>query len=248
MVYDLVSVFLAMASEMPPVSVAVSGGEMLKITVSHDESTSILILEGKLVGPWVAELETSWQAEKAQSSDLSLDLGGVTFVDSDGRALLKRIHKQGGKLVAKGCLIRAIVAELTDAFSCEKKTSSSFSGTKLLIAFFLLAATAAQSTSAQQSAPLRLTLHDAVTLALRQNRQVQIAGIQTSQSVQDQRIARASLLPQAHGILYGMRQRQAAMLTFVDNFRLLEIGVTALIPFMFLTKKIAPQEGAAPAH
>jgi outer membrane protein TolC len=170
---------------------------MLKITVSRNESSAILILEGKLAGPWVAELEASWQAEKAQSSDLSLDLGGVTFVDSDGRALLKRIHQQGGKLVAKGCLIRAIVAELTDAFSCEKKTSSSSSRTKLVIAFFLLAAGAAQSISAQQASPLRLTLHDAVTLALKQNPQVQIAGIQTSQSVQDQRIARSGLLPQA---------------------------------------------------
>jgi outer membrane protein len=170
---------------------------MLKITVSRNESAATLVLEGKLAGPWVAELEASWEAEKAQSSDLSVDLGGVTFVDFEGRSLLKRIHQQGGKLVAKGCLIRAIVAELTDAFSSEKKNSStSFSRTKLVIAFLLLVAGAAQSTSAQQNAPLRLTLHDAVTLALKQNPQVLIAGIQSSQSVQDQNIARAGLLPQ----------------------------------------------------
>ncbi|HUK29741.1 MAG TPA: TolC family protein [Candidatus Acidoferrum sp.] len=171
---------------------------MLKITVGRNESATVLVLEGKLAGPWVAELKASWDAEKSKSSDLSVDLGGVSFVDSDGRELLKRIHQQGGKLVAKGCLIRAIVAELTDAFSCEKKGSpTSFTRTKLIIAFFLLAAGAAQSASAQQSAPLRLTLHDAVSLALKQNPQVLIAGIQTSQSVQDQNISRAGLLPQA---------------------------------------------------
>lgn len=171
---------------------------MLKITVSRDESATILNLEGKLAGPWVAEMEASWEAERAQSSQLSVDLGGVTFIDADGRALIKRIYQHGGKLLAKGCLIRAIVAEVTGNLSGEKKNSSSFCrGAKLLVALFLLLVGAAQTTSAQQNAPLRLTLRDAVTLALKQNPQVQIAGLQTAQSIQSQRIARADLLPQA---------------------------------------------------
>jgi outer membrane protein TolC len=171
---------------------------MLKITVSHDESLTNLVLEGKLAGPWVAELNASWEAEKAQSSQLSVDLGGVTFIDADGRDLLKRIYQQGGKLVAKGCLTRAIVAEVTENFAGEKKGCSSFfRRTKFLVALFLLTAGAVQSTSAQQSAPLKLTLRDAVTLALKQNPQVQISGLQTSESIQSQRISRADLLPQA---------------------------------------------------
>jgi outer membrane protein len=171
---------------------------MLKITVSRGESSTSLVIEGKLAGPWVAELEASWEAERAQSPQLSVDLGGVTFIDADGRALLKRIYQQGGKLLAKGCLTRAIVAEVTGSLSGEAKGSSSpFTGTKLLVAFFLLLLGTAQTTSAQQSAPLRLTLRDAVTLALKQNPQVQIAGLQTAQSIQSQRIARADLLPQA---------------------------------------------------
>jgi DHA2 family multidrug resistance protein len=58
----------------------------------------------------------------------------------------------------------------------------------------------------------------------------------------------AQAVAEAHGILYGMVQRQAAMLTFVDNFRLLAIGMTVLIPLMFLMKKITPQKGAAAVH
>ncbi|HEV3220156.1 MAG TPA: hypothetical protein VGZ48_10325 [Candidatus Acidoferrales bacterium] len=117
---------------------------MLKITASRNESGPVLILEGKLAGPWVDELEASWQSEKAQSPGLSVDLGGVTFVDADGRALLKRIHQQGGKLLAKGCLIRAIVAEVTDALCGDKKASTSLFGkSKLLVIFFLFLAAAA---------------------------------------------------------------------------------------------------------
>jgi outer membrane protein len=171
---------------------------MLKITVSRSESVATLNIEGKLAGPWVDELATSWDDERAQSSQLSVDLGGVTFIDAAGRDLLKRIYQQGGKLIAKGCLTRAIVAEVTDSVSGGKKKSSWLcGGTKLVIALFVIVAGAAQTASAQQNAPLRLTLRDAVALALKQNPQVQIAGLQTAQSIQSQRIARADLLPQA---------------------------------------------------
>ncbi len=49
---------------------------------------------------------------------------------------------------------------------------------------------------AQDAAPLKLTLHDAVGLALRQNPQVILANLNVAQSAQDSRIARSALLPQ----------------------------------------------------
>ncbi len=49
---------------------------------------------------------------------------------------------------------------------------------------------------AQDSAPLKLTLHDAVVLALRQNPQVILANLNVAQSTQDSRVARSGLLPQ----------------------------------------------------
>jgi len=49
---------------------------------------------------------------------------------------------------------------------------------------------------AQDAAPLKLTLHDAVVLALRQNPQVILANLNVAQSTQDSRIARSGLLPQ----------------------------------------------------
>ena len=52
---------------------------------------------------------------------------------------------------------------------------------------------------AQDSAPLKLTLHDAVILALRQNPQVILANLNVAQSTEDSRIARSGLLPQVGG-------------------------------------------------
>jgi len=56
-------------------------------------------------------------------------------------------------------------------------------------------------------------------------------------------------LNQAHGLVYGNLLRQATMLAYIDSFWLLGLTFLAMIPFMFLMKKIklhgAP---AAPAH
>ena len=50
---------------------------------------------------------------------------------------------------------------------------------------------------AQDSAPLKLTLRDAVALALKQNPQVVLANLDVARSEQDRMIARSTLLPQA---------------------------------------------------
>jgi len=48
---------------------------------------------------------------------------------------------------------------------------------------------------------------------------------------------------QAQGMIYGMVQRQASMLAFVDNFRLLGAAMLIIIPFLFLMKKMTPHKG-----
>lgn len=52
---------------------------------------------------------------------------------------------------------------------------------------------------AQDTSPLKLTLHDAVALALKQNPLVILANLNVSQSEQDRLIARSALLPQIAG-------------------------------------------------
>ena len=54
---------------------------------------------------------------------------------------------------------------------------------------------------------------------------------------------------QAEGMIYAQMQRQAQMLSFVDNFWLMGVVCLAVIPLMFLMKKIKPRKsGGAPMH
>jgi len=87
---------------------------MLKITTLTNAESIILRLEGRLAGPWVQELERCWGSTVGTTTNLplSVDLSAVTYVDSDGKNLLKKLHQQGAKLVASGCLTSCIVSDI----------------------------------------------------------------------------------------------------------------------------------------
>ncbi len=175
---------------------------MLKITVQRDETKSTLLIEGKLAGPWVAEVRATWEAERLTATEVFVDLNEVTFVDAEGKALLTKLHEAGATLICKGCLTRAIVAqacgESSDAETHQKKMNPTGKIIKaILIGFFAFAIQNSGRTQAQEKPVVQLTLHDAVALALKQNPQVQIGVLQAAQAKQDQNIARADLLPQA---------------------------------------------------
>ena len=63
----------------------------------------------------------------------------------------------------------------------------------VLLLWFAVAA------SAQDAAPLKLTLRDAVAMALRQNPQVILANLDVAQSEQERNLARSGLMPQLTG-------------------------------------------------
>ena len=52
---------------------------------------------------------------------------------------------------------------------------------------------------------------------------------------------------QAHGMIYATVQRQAAMLAFLDNFKILGVVFFAVIPVLLLMRKPKPT-GNVPVH
>jgi hypothetical protein len=65
---------------------------VLKISVIGDSDNAVeLALEGKLVGPWVDELDRVSQEALSQSKSLTLNLEKVWFVDTRGAALLRNL-------------------------------------------------------------------------------------------------------------------------------------------------------------
>ena len=88
---------------------------MLRITTHQDPESLTFRLEGKLAGNWVRELEDCCRTTLAAHPRpaVRFDLTEVTFIDAAGKDFLAARHAQGAQLVAAGCLMRAIVAELT---------------------------------------------------------------------------------------------------------------------------------------
>src|SRR6266849_2556201 len=87
---------------------------MLRITTEKKRGKVILGVEGRLAGPWVAALEQCWRELRGGSprEKFQVDLCGVSFIDAAGKAVIKEIHRQGGQLIAEGCLNQAIVHEI----------------------------------------------------------------------------------------------------------------------------------------
>jgi hypothetical protein len=90
---------------------------MLRITIHYGPATLTFQLEGKLAGPWVQELADCWKRTwtSHRKPGLRFDLTGVTFVDAGGKAFLAAMHTEGAELLASGCLMRAVVAEIINA-------------------------------------------------------------------------------------------------------------------------------------
>lgn len=81
-----------------------TGQQVLRITVEEKPETVVLKLEGRLAGPWAAELGRFWQ-EKAPNvapKKLSLDLREITFADAGGIRLLQDIYSQTGAVLLTG--------------------------------------------------------------------------------------------------------------------------------------------------
>lgn len=189
---------------------------MLRITTEKRRAKTVLNVEGRLAGPMVGTLEQCWRELRAASpkEKFYVNLCGVSFIDAAGKVLLKEIHRQGGALLAEGCLNQAIVQEIVRSEKKQKSLGHKEQGGGSHILFYIVllslamsaAQARAQDAAAGVQAPppnsstsaLRLTLDQAVALAVKQNPTAQIAILTAAQSEQDKNIARAELLPQAN--------------------------------------------------
>ncbi len=90
-------------------------GAMLKVTINNKQGfLETWELEGKLSGEWVIELKRCWMDRIAQQGvPLQVNLKSVSFIDAAGKQLLKEMHMRGVKIKGCGCMIRAVVEEIT---------------------------------------------------------------------------------------------------------------------------------------
>lgn len=87
---------------------------MLRITIYNERGVTRFIMEGRLTGEWVKELEQCWRQATATPSlqRILVELRDVRFVDEEGRKLLRLMAQAGAELIADGLMMKAIVEEI----------------------------------------------------------------------------------------------------------------------------------------
>ena len=87
---------------------------MLKISVIDSRTERRLVLEGKLIAPWIAELRTVWKAVRGEIEGRALvvDLGSVAVISQEGENALLELMSEGAKFRCSGVLTRHVIQEL----------------------------------------------------------------------------------------------------------------------------------------
>ena len=84
---------------------------VLRITNRPMTDSLTVKLEGTLRGPWVDELQQAWSAatDKSPGKPMTVDLAGVSFIDSRGRELLLQMQREGAVLDGASLFLRHVL-------------------------------------------------------------------------------------------------------------------------------------------
>ena len=93
---------------------------MLRITITDGPAEQRWILQGRLVAPWVAELETAWKNShnRRDGRGCVVDLSDVTLIDDEGENALQVMGKAGAEFVACGVYIKHVVELIKSQCKC----------------------------------------------------------------------------------------------------------------------------------
>jgi hypothetical protein len=85
---------------------------VLKITIT-ETLTEKRCLQGRLVGPWVGELRTSWEkTHRDQWTNVHFGPQRCDVSNKDAEKLLQAMSKKGTQFVADGIYIKQVLEQL----------------------------------------------------------------------------------------------------------------------------------------
>jgi len=87
---------------------------MLKISIREARNERRLVLEGKLIAPWTAEVraECKRAGENLAGRTLVLDLKNLTVISEEGENLLGALMNEGIKFHGGGLLANEVLRQL----------------------------------------------------------------------------------------------------------------------------------------
>jgi outer membrane protein TolC len=183
---------------------------MLKITFNETPAEERWILEGRLTQPSVRELRTTWKKNHRRDTQRAciVDLNEVTFIDKSGMRLLRVLAREGVQFTASGIYTKHLIEQLNSRrkSGLSNLLSGLFAGFLSILLSLLIGAPAAkaQNQPVNGSVPsgpasdqiIRLTLRDAVSMALKYNLGTIESGENTQIARGQRLLALSKLLPQ----------------------------------------------------
>jgi len=87
---------------------------MLRITIADEAQEQRWTLQGRLSGPWVAQLKSNWEKSHGLNGNRKcvVDLTDVTFVDLNGERVLATMMKEGAEFIATGVYTKHLLEML----------------------------------------------------------------------------------------------------------------------------------------
>jgi hypothetical protein len=88
-------------------------GPMLRISIIEGYTERRLIVEGKLVGPWVAELRSACENVNTDlGRKLVIDLRHVTAISQEGENVLSDLIRKGVKFRCRGVFTKHVLKQI----------------------------------------------------------------------------------------------------------------------------------------
>jgi hypothetical protein len=87
---------------------------MFKISIADTPSRRTLIVEGTLIGLWIAELGTTWRnaGRDLDERTLLIDLTNVTVISRAGEHAIFELMKRGANFSCGGVLTKHVLKQL----------------------------------------------------------------------------------------------------------------------------------------
>ncbi|HWX54685.1 MAG TPA: hypothetical protein VN176_08860 [Verrucomicrobiae bacterium] len=87
---------------------------MLKISVVDSCTQRRLVLEGRLIAPWVDELRTAWKMAKTEPDgrELVIDMGNVMVISQEAENTLLQMMNEGARFRCSGVLTKHVLQQL----------------------------------------------------------------------------------------------------------------------------------------
>jgi hypothetical protein len=88
---------------------------MLKISLVDNDRRRRLIVEGKLIAPWAAELQSACERARAdlRGRELVIEMKHITRISQEGENIILDLINRGIKFRCDGMFTKRVVKELT---------------------------------------------------------------------------------------------------------------------------------------